>query len=269
MDGINWNGLVQRTNPFDSFSQGLQNGSELRQARIKADQEAARREAYNLFGKDPKAAEDALLATGDLDGAETIRKRREAGEADTRRKAAAGKVATGDYKGAQTVAIEGGDFDMAKSIAQMDSESRKAARERAEDLGGFALGIKGLPYEQRKSVIAQAKPILLEQGFSAEQIDAFDPTDDNIAALAASATDLKTALDQADKERDFGLRKEQVGETKRHNRTQEGVAARNSGIAASNSARGWAAHNARVKAGGYGTPGVGGVVADEDVEIDP
>lgn len=50
-------------------------------------------------------------------------------------------------------------------------------------------------------------------------------------------------------------------ETGRHNRVTES-------IGRSNADRGWAAHRARMAAGGYGTPGVGmGIVPDDDVEI--
>lgn len=50
-------------------------------------------------------------------------------------------------------------------------------------------------------------------------------------------------------------------EARRHNRQTEG-------IGWSNANRSWAAHRARMAAGGYGTPGVGmGFVPDDDVEI--
>ena len=267
MDGINWSGLSQSRNVFADLAQGLRYGSDLRKERQKADQEAARTRALNLFSTDPRGAETALMSAGDIETAELLRKRREFEEASKRRANAAELVGKGDYRGAQQAALSGGDFDMAKSIAGLDIDQRKAARERAQDLGGFALGIKGLPYDQRRSVIQQAASILQQQGFTEEQIAGFDPTDANLQALAAQAMDLKTALEEADRQADNARADRQADETQRHNRASEATAAQNASTSASNAARGWAAHNERRRSGGYGTPGVGrdlGATLSED-----
>jgi hypothetical protein len=59
-------------------------------------------------------------------------------------------------------------------------------------------------------------------------------------------------------------------ETGRHNKRLEDVSLGQLGVAQGRLGLGWAAHNARRAAGGYGTPGVGmGVIPDEAVEIDP
>lgn len=56
--------------------------------------------------------------------------------------------------------------------------------------------------------------------------------------------------------------RQSADEIGRHNRQAEG-------IGWSNTNRGWAAHRARMAAGGYGTPGVGmAAIPDDDVEID-
>lgn len=269
MDGINWGGLVPQRNIFDQVSQGFERGQDMRLQGDKARREAERQKAFNLFATDPQAAEDALMASGDIEAAETLRKRRLSAAEDARRAKVGGMVQKKDYAGAQAAAIEGGDFDMAKTIGGLNEAQRKAARDRADDLAGFGLGIKGQPYEARKAIIEQAKPILVEQGFTPEQIAAFDPTDQNIDALVASATDLKTALEEQNRQRDDKRSEEALSETKRSNRTREGISRGQLGVAQSNSARGWAAHKARLAAKGYGTPGFGGPIADEDVEIDP
>lgn len=245
MDGINWNGLNQ-PNPFANFAEGLRFGADMRQQRERT---------------------DLLRQRQQLEVQKAQREQALADEERARRAAVGGAVAKGDYAGARTAAA--GDFDMIGEINKMDAEQRKVARENAADLGGFAAGIAKVPYEQRKGIIAQAKPILSQRGFTPEQIDAFDPTDANLQALTASAMDLKTALEQSDREADNKRADAQLSETQRHNRSAEGTAAANARTAASNAARGWAAHNARVKAGGYGTPGVGAAgIPDSDVEID-
>lgn len=269
MDGINWGGLNNGANPFASFTQGMERGAEMREARAQRDREATRRQAINLFATDPRGAEAGLMAVGDIETAEALRKRREGAATDERRAKVGGMVGQKDYAGAQAEAIAGGDFDMAKSIAGLDEAQRKAAREHAEDLGGFAMGLKTVPYEQRKAIIAQVRPLLLQRGFNEQQIDGFDPSDANITALATSAMDLKTALDEANRQRDDARADAQAEERRRHNSALERQGKDRLGIARDANARGWAAHKARVAAGGYGTPGVGGVVADDDVEIDP
>lgn len=254
MDGINWDGLKGR-NIFADFASGMEYGSEMRARRAKAEQEAARRQALNLYATDPAEAERALMAAGDIETANAIRTRTRQDRQDKARTDASARYAKGDAAGAQQAALEAGEFDLAKSIAGLDADKRKMARENAEDLGGFAIGIRNVPYEQRKAIIAQARPILMQKGFTAEQIAAFDPTDENITALAASAMGLKEALQQADREADNKRADQQFEETKRHNRAGEAVASQNAATSAFSARTGRMSFEERKKAGGFGTPG--------------
>lgn len=240
MSDINWAGLNQQRNPFANFAEGLERGTDMRRQQERDNMFAQRQEFEMGQAQRRQALEDQQLA---------------------RRTAAGAAVAKGDFAGARTAAE--GDFDLLEGIGKLDEAQRKAARDNAEDLGGFAAALKNVPYEQRRGIIAQAKDTLVGYGMRPEQIDAFDPNDQNLDAQLASAMDLKTALEEANRLRDDKRAGEQAAEVRRHNRVTEG-------LSADNNRRGWASFNERKKAGGFGTPGVGGgVVADDDVEIDP
>jgi hypothetical protein len=242
---INWAGLNNRRNPFSDFAEGLQGGADMRRQRER-DNLFAQRQAFEIEeATRRRAQEDALAA-----------RKAEVGAA----------VATGDLGAARKAA--GGDFDMLESIGKLDAQQRKIAQDNAEDIGGFAAGLSQAPYEQRKAIIAQARPILLQKGFTEQQIDAFDPSDANLQGLVTSSMDLKTALGEVARKADDKRADEQLAETKRSNTVREGISRGQLGVSQSNSARGWAAHRERVKSKGYGTPG-SGVIADDDVEIDP
>lgn len=268
MDGINWQGLQPR-NIFNDVAQGFEYGSDLRDRRQKSEAAAARQRAMNIFASDPAAAERELMALGDIETANQLRTRAREDRTDKARSDATAMYGKGDVEGAQRTAIAAGDFDLAKEISGLDATKRKAAKENAEEIGGFAQAIANVPYEQRKAILQQAAPILQQKGFTPEQIAGFDPTDEALRGLVASAMDLKTALDEQDRGRDNARADAQLEETRRSNRTREGISRGQLGVAQSNSARGWAAHKARAAAGGYGTPGVGSAdIPDDEVEID-
>jgi hypothetical protein len=249
MDGINWGGLVNQNNPFASFVGGAQAGQQMKMDRERA----------NLFAQRQQ-----------FEMEEAQRQREAAMAEQQRRQAVGGKVASGDYTGAMQEAAQAGDFDMLSSIQKMDADQKAAARARAEDLGGFAMAIKNVPYEQRKAILQQAQGTLAEYGFSPEQIATFDPTDESLMAIAAQAMDIKTALEEANRQRDDMRASEKAKADEAYRAQQLGLQRQRVGIAADSNRRGWAAFNERKRAGGFGTPGVGGVVIPDDaVEIDP
>lgn len=258
---INWDGL-QTPNFAGMALQGYQQGEKMR-----LDQ--TRRNALAKYKDNPDASIGELMESGDLETALALRKSRREDTQDAARTKAAGQFAKGDVRGSQETAIGAGDFDMASTITKLTKEQRETAKAQAEDLGGFAQSLKGLPYEQRRARIEASKAGLIERGFGEEHVDGFDPTDEALDGLIGSAMDLKTALEQQNRDRDFGLRKDQFGETKRHNRRAEGTADRNASTSAYSAQTGRLSFEERKKQKGFGTPGVGGPVADDDVEIDP
>ncbi len=208
MSDINWAGLNRGPNVFGEALEGYQRGSDHRR----------QTQRDNLF------AERQDFEMGQA------RRQQALQDQERARKAKVGSaVATGDYAGARTAAE--GDFDLLEGIAKLDADQRKRAHETADDIGGFAVSVKGIPYEQRKAVIAQAKPTLVGYGMKEADVDTFDPTDANLDARIAEATDLKTALEQANRVRDDERAAAQFGETKRHNSVTEGQGAARVGLA--------------------------------------
>lgn len=260
MSDINWDGLKSR-NLFADYQGGLAVGREMRDSN-------AKRDALNVFATDPARAEQMLIGAGDIASAEALARRAERERQMKARGAAQTSIASGDYKGARQTAIGAGDFDLANSIAKLDSDQREMAATQADELAGFAQHLKGLDPTARRDAIAHAAPLLMERGFSEQQLQSFDPTDQGLDTVIGQAMDLKTALAQSNKDRDHAFDQEKFGETKRSNRANEGLRQQSNATSAYGAQTSRMSYEARKKAGGFGTPGVGGVVPDDDVEID-
>lgn len=246
MDGINWGGLVQRRNFFDELADGLSKGEGIRLERQRNDM-LQQRQQFEMDEAQRKAAKEAAL--------------------EARQKNVGAAVAKGDYAGARNAAE--GDFDMLKSIGELDEAQRKQAAERSGVLVAYIDSLEGKTPEDIKAQIMQDAPALMELGYTQEQLTNFQPSPGVLAKMRAEALGLKGLLEQRDREADNARADNQAKEAERHNRQSEKTAAQNSSIAAGGLAVRRAAHAARLAAGGYGTPGVGSTgVPDDDVEID-
>ena len=90
------------------------------------------------------------------------------------------------------------DADLRGRIAALSPEQRIAAAKQAEILGAIGRGLAGLPYGQRRSVLAHMTPALAGRGVAPELVRAFDPTDQNLAAAVRSAEAIVSILNQGD-----------------------------------------------------------------------
>ena len=75
----------------------------------------------------------------------------------------------------------------ADPFGAMTQAQRAAAADRADILANMAMGLKSRPYDERAAVLAHLTPVLAAQGFSPDVVRAFDASDENLDALAASA----------------------------------------------------------------------------------
>lgn len=173
-------------------------------------------------------------------------------------------------------AIHKNDFNAAYAMAANHPkllEAVKGVEEHAQrvhsETAAILAPLLNMPPAARRAALMQQAPMLKRLGYDDATIATYPLDDTSIQGFVNTSIGVKGQMERADKERDFGLKAGAQEETGRHNRAAEGVAKGQLGVAQSNSARGWAAHNARLKAGGYGTPGVGGVIPDEQVEVDP
>jgi hypothetical protein len=79
-------------------------------------------------------------------------------------------------------------------IAALDPAQRAVAGRRAEILGAVGQGLAGLAPGQRRAALDHITPALVATGVPADAIAAFDPTDENLAAVVAEARSLTKML---------------------------------------------------------------------------
>ncbi|MCR5881192.1 hypothetical protein [Phenylobacterium sp. J367] len=105
--------------------------------------ENARRRAANLFATDPAAAEQEFLRIGDMRSAEAVRKRRE--ERETKDRQGLVNVVT-QTKGpgvAAQKAAQVGEFDLAKSLMEMDKAQRAQVAEITDTAAAILCRLQG------------------------------------------------------------------------------------------------------------------------------
>ncbi len=89
-------------------------------------------------------------------------------------------------------------------VAGMSNEAKALAARQAEILAVAGQGLAGRPYAERKSILAHMAPHLAALGVGGENgggpIDAFDPTDANIARAVGEAVILRGMLGGASNE---------------------------------------------------------------------
>jgi hypothetical protein len=90
----------------------------------------------------------------------------------------------GDVNGAAAQAALYGDDKAATNFTTIQKQQYDQRSAGAGALGEITRGLAALPYEQRKTALMSSKPALMAMGYRPEDIDAFDPTDENVAAVA-------------------------------------------------------------------------------------
>lgn len=153
--------------------------------------------ALSSYDADPEASVNALVKAGAWEEANALTQYGDRARQRKTRASVGQMLGSGDSKGARTAAMQAGDFDMVAAIDKMSESQRAQATDNAMTLGAIAIRLQYVPYEERKAALANAKPFLAQRGFTGEQLDGFDPTDANLNAIIASATDFKTALEQS------------------------------------------------------------------------
>jgi hypothetical protein len=229
MADLNWN-MAQVPNMFAAGVEGRRAGVQDRNA-------ATAQSALALYGKDPEAGINALRPV-DPEAAMRLEQERErkriqqqAEERDKASRAALAQAQGGDYQGAQTAA--GGDADTLAAISKMSASQRQEAQDRANVLAGLFTDLSGQTYDQRLQAIADAAPGLIANGlFTEQQIAGFDPTDGNVSAQRAQALGYTGMLEQANKDREFQLKSDNIAADNQRGERQVGIAQQRVGIAA-------------------------------------
>ena len=126
----------------------------------------------------------------------------------------------GNTRGAQAALIGAGDNDTITSLNASEKQDVDQDRQGTMELAGVAKAIQSLPYDQRKPALTAIGPHLIaNHDISQAELDAFDPTDDNLRAYTgygytpekqddAARANLQTQINQqnADTQRSTELR---------------------------------------------------------------
>lgn len=101
-----------------------------------------------------------------------------------------------DTTAARRQALQAGDIDVATQIGKLDDETHKRATEEAKAVAPAAYQALKLPYEQRKAYLRSIAPQLTQVGFSADEIEAFDPSDAALNGILQVTQTLEQARSQ-------------------------------------------------------------------------
>jgi hypothetical protein len=128
-------------------------------------------QAYNaLAAYDPAAA-----AT--LQNQQLARRKLQIDQQDRDRAVALGTLATTDPRGAQQEALAAGDFDLASQFEKLDDGNRQKLAAFYKAAAPIAYQMRQIADpEQRKALLAQARPVLEATGVDPKAIDSFDVT---------------------------------------------------------------------------------------------
>lgn len=83
--------------------------------------------------------------------------------------------------------------------SKANKEQQAQLVESQDALYSVAIGLKGLPYDQRKAKLQQLMPVLAQHHVTPDQVAGFDPTDENIDVQANLALGVKGVFDHQDK----------------------------------------------------------------------
>jgi hypothetical protein len=193
----------------------------------------ARQNALTMVGTDPVGAQNALMEAGDFQGAEAVGQVVARQQQGVTRAAAAKKAAAGDTAGAASAALAGGDPQLADAYTKLDDHTRAVMKDVTQRRGAIAFHLSqdfqkdpATATQQWEAVI---KPDMLRQGLltQGDLANAPDPKADPkgfagwLDHASSSSMTAVEQMTQLDKDRTYGLQRDQFGEVVRHNQADE------------------------------------------------
>lgn len=166
-------------------------------------QQLAVRNALANYQANPQAAQNALVAAGDIQGASSLSKFAETQRAATVRDQIAPMVKSGDYTGAAKTAAAGGDFDTAGALGKLNDAQLEKVQKLAEAKASASYTLRQLPADQRQAALQQMIPQLTQLGIPADQIGQTPLTDDYLDRSISEGMSLKEKVAQTTSQRDF------------------------------------------------------------------
>jgi len=95
----------------------------------------------------------------------------------------AAALSSGDYTKAAATALAYGDEKVGTAFTNLGKETYDRAAKNNTSFSNLSDELGKLSYDKRRAVIPTIAPMLVSTGMSRAQIDAFDPTDDNLTTL--------------------------------------------------------------------------------------
>lgn len=187
---LNWS-LLQPVDIGGMFQQGYQQGQQMvEKARTKS-----ALAAFTANPSDP-AAQSALAAASPEFALKLAGHRWDVQEKEAERARLGAYFSQPDFQTARRQALAGGDIDVAKQLADLDEETRKRAMEESKAVAPAAYQALKLPYEQRKPYLRSIAAQLTAAGFTPDEIEAFDPSDEALNGIIQITQTLEQARDQ-------------------------------------------------------------------------
>lgn len=205
---INW-GLARTPDFTGNAIQALQQGQQ--QGRQQATQSALRQ-----YATDPEGSINALMSVDPV-AASQLRQVHVQDQADQRAQTFRDAISKGDMDAATKAAA--GDPTLMKGL----SDFRANAVQTSQIVAGKLGALKAVPPEQRQAYLQNnIAPDLQAMGLPVQKLAGLDLSDAGIDAAMRQQLSLADQVKQDNSNRDFGLKKDQFGETVRHDTATEG-----------------------------------------------
>lgn len=113
------------------------------------------------------------------------------------RQRAGTQIQNGNFGGAASTALQGGDLDLARTIGGMQQDQRKRLAQEAIVASAAASRIRTLPQAQREQALIEIAPTLQRYGFAPQELSGLDLTDQGLDGYLQV---LRGVLDTTDKQ---------------------------------------------------------------------
>ncbi len=188
---INWDLLGPPVDIGAHFQAGLEKGRAMRR-------QAATESALAAYAKDPTnpESENALAALSPEFAMNLGQRRSQKASQQAERQRIGRYFNNPDLSASRTEALQAGDIDVAKQIDALDGDTKKKIAGMYKAAAPLAYQALKLPPDQRKAFIETARPQLVANGWTDQQIDAFDPSDANLGVIVQGNMTLDQAMDR-------------------------------------------------------------------------
>lgn len=86
-------------------------------------------------------------------------------------------------------------FKIKQYFDGLDADAHKQEADKYKAAAPLLLRVKQLPYEQRRAFIQSASPVLMANGWTPQELQSFDPTDQAVDALSSAAMTINDVTD--------------------------------------------------------------------------